>query len=123
MEDTTIQAPTPAPIRGRRTSSESFRYAPDHVPDSYDPAKIPIGALFVGNSDIHELSRILGVNVTSVDDLLRSTRRLTQIKVGGVELTLEPGLIERLYSRSGGQDFTTFLNETIKSLLAGFCGW
>ncbi len=98
----------------------------EQVPDKPKPtAEIPLpaGALYLHAKDVHHLSKILGQNILSVDELFKHCQRLTTIRVGGVDLTLEPGLIERLYSRAAGRNFTEFLNETVKSLLCGFTGY
>ncbi len=87
------------------------------------PSEIPTGALYLHPKDVHHLSRLLGQNILTVDELFKHCQRLTTIRVGGVDLTLEPGLIERLYSRAAGRNFTEFLNETVKSLLCGYTGY
>ncbi len=89
----------------------------------YNPSQIPQGSMLLRNTDIHAISKVLGQNILTVDDLVRCCTRLTTIKVGSVDVTLEPGLIERLYSRTGGMDFTEFLNQTVRSLLCGFTGF
>lgn len=74
--------------------------------------------------DIHRLSKALGYNITTRQDLHTHVERLTTISVDGLAITLEPGLLTRLkYSCAGRQPFGEFLTAMIKRQLHNVVGW
>lgn len=74
--------------------------------------------------DIHRLSRALGYNILTPQDLHARVERLTTVSVDGLAITLEPGLLTRLkYSSGGKEPFGEFLERVIKRQLHNFVGW
>lgn len=80
-------------------------------------------SILLAPADILLLSQTFGVNIRSRDDLVRQCKSLSTMSVGGVEISLEPGLLSRLKSRAVRQDFPTWLREETLRLLHGFVGW
>lgn len=88
------------------------------VPD--DPDDTVIG---LNQQDLIALSPYLGRNINNKDDLLIAISNLSTVNCEGVEIKLEPGLLQRLKSRCIRQAFPEFLQRTIREQLHSFVGW
>lgn len=74
--------------------------------------------------DLAELSSILGNNIRTPMELIEQCRKLTTVKTEGVEIALEPGLLQRLKSRCPkGVTFNVFLSDQVKRWAHSFVGW
>lgn len=78
---------------------------------------------YVSKEDWHRLSGALGINLRDSTDLVNHVEAMTHIRVEGVDIKLEPGLIHRLRSRAVRQDFNAFLKAQVLTLLHGYVGW
>ncbi len=69
------------------------------------------------------LSRLLGANLFTGQEVIDNIRRSVQLSIDGESITLEPGLRQRLQSRSEGKEFGPALRQIVLSLLHGYVGW
>jgi len=94
------------------------------LPDTLDRVeKQGRTGLVLGLDHTHQLSKILGRNILTADDLISACERLTTCNVEGTEVCIEPGLLIRLKSRAMRQPFSEYLTKTITRLLHGEVGW
>lgn len=76
------------------------------------------------DEQVHQLSKLVGLNVTTPEALIDRVRMMSQISVNGVPVTLEPGLITRLRSRCLDKSrFPEYVAGEVKRLLHGAVGW
>lgn len=78
---------------------------------------------YIAQEDWNRLSSALGVNLKDTTDLCTHVEAMSHIRVEGVDIRLEPGLLHRLRSRCVRREFNEFLNETVLRLLHGEVGW
>lgn len=80
----------------------------------------------LNDSQLSELSQLLGRNIADADDLLLAARNMTTLSIDGLEggdITLDSYLLNRLRSRCPTNvDFGGFVRDRVKELLAGYCG-
>lgn len=77
----------------------------------------------VRQEDWNRLSSALGVNLKDTTDLCTHVEAMSHIRVEGVDIRLEPGLLHRLRSRCIRKDFNVFLSETVLTQLHAWVGW
>ena len=87
------------------------------------PNAPPRVAMEMTTEEVNELSRIIGYNFRTPQDLIEKVRFLTTISVDGVEIRLDPGLLTRLKSRAVRQTLGQYIQTEVKRLLHGAVGW
>jgi hypothetical protein len=71
-----------------------------------------------------ELSRLLGSNLESTDDLISRCKHISIVNVEGEPIHFESGLLSRLKSRCPTSvEFGPWLRERIIQWAHGYCGW
>jgi hypothetical protein len=86
------------------------------VPD--DPA------LVLTHADLIGLSTLMKRHVKDRDSLLRAISSLNAVSVEGVQVTLEPRLLQRLKTRCLDKpNFPNWLAEVVVKQLHDFAGW
>lgn len=89
---------------------------------SLNGAQPPV--LGLSQDQVNEISSLLGLNIVNPDQLIQRVRAMRQITVEGVDITLDPGLVNRLRSRCVKKDgFADYLTAEIKRLLHGAVGY
>lgn len=71
---------------------------------------------------MRELSHYLGFNLQSADQLIARVKEMSTLSVEGVEITLEPALLQRLKSRCFKQELGDLLRFEIRRQLRAFVG-
>lgn len=74
-----------------------------------------------------ELDMLMGINLTSADQVVDRVRRALSIKIHDGKnphtISLKPGLVNRLRSRCFEKSFPAFLKRTVLEGLESFVGW
>jgi hypothetical protein len=79
--------------------------------------------MMLDDEQLKELSSALGLNISSAAQLVSRVRSMTSFDLDGMQITLEPALLQRLKSRCvGRQDFCEFLSAEITRQLRAFVG-
>lgn len=102
-------------------SKTNSRKLADIVEDVIDP--MPRSVIDLTQQDINQLAPYLGRNLRTKEDLMIAISNLSTVNCEGVEIVLEPGLLQRLKSRCIRRAFPEFLSQTIKAQLHSFVGW
>lgn len=68
------------------------------------------------------LEKLLARNLTTADELVACVQRSLSATINGVEVSLEPRLLEHLRSRCIGMDFDKFIVMMVKRLLEEHVG-
>ena len=85
------------------------------------PAKVR--GFMMEPSDLRDISKIMGVNVATKQDLFIYAELLTTCSVQGTDIRLEPKLQQRLRSRCyGSKPFPEFLREIVLKALTDYAG-
>lgn len=85
---------------------------------------IPESRHLASPEQMTELSRLLGVNLTSIDDVVSRCRHISVINIEGEDIHFEPGLIHRLKSRCPSNvDFGSWLRARVKDWAHAYVGW
>ncbi len=90
-------------------------------PPLSDEALDPV--LVLTQSDLNILSKYLGRNILTRDDLLNSVRPLASMSIDGTEVILEPRLLFRLRTRCPKGEFGPWLKDTIVNMLRAWVGY
>ena len=72
--------------------------------------------------DVHQLNSALGINLQSREQLVSRVKSMTSLNLDGLEVTLEPSLLQRLKSRCVRQDFREFVSNEITRQLRAYVG-
>ena len=87
-------------------------------------------AAVLTHGDVAEIARLLSRNFTLdnsnaiKEELIAAVRSLTSMSVEGVEIKLEPRLLQRLRTRClKGNDFPGWLREVVIKQLHDYAGW
>lgn len=98
-------------------------------PDAYiveeDEADLPalaVGGIYIFSDDVQRLTKIMGVNFFTSEELVNRVKTLTTISVSGAEITLSPALLNRLKSRALKKPIDDYLREEVVRLLSGAVG-
>jgi len=79
--------------------------------------------IYFSDDERREIDDLLGRNVRSASDILRSLRKSLTVKVSGTPVTLAPQLAERLASRNfTGHPFDRFLRDLVIECLERHVG-
>jgi hypothetical protein len=78
--------------------------------------------LILSQDQINNLSKLVGKNILTYEDLYDRIKILTTISVAGREITLSPALLHRLKSRAVRQELGEYLEQEIVRLLCGAVG-
>lgn len=89
--------------------------------DTNPPATAP-GGVYIYADDVQKLTKIMGVNFFTSDELVNRVKTLTTISVSGAEITLSPALLNRLKSRALRKPIDDYLREEVIRLLSGAVG-
>ena len=76
----------------------------------------------LSHSEVQELSKALGLNINSSEMLVSRVKAMTALDIDGLEIVLEPALLQRLKSRCVRQGFQPFLAAEITRQLRAFVG-
>ena len=79
-------------------------------------------AMRLSTADVRELSKSLGLNINSSEMLVSRVKAMTALDIDGLEIVLEPALLQRLKSRCVRQDFQQFLSNEITRQLRAYVG-
>lgn len=80
-------------------------------------------SLFLDDDQLKDLSRSLGLNINSPEQLVSRVKSMSSFDLDGMEISLEPALLQRLKSRCvGRQDFKEFVSAEITRQLRAFVG-
>lgn len=91
---------------------------PKLTPDPLDPA------LVLTHGDLIALGKVMRKNVTDRETLLAAIASLNAVSVEGVQVTLEPRLLQRLKTRCLDKpNFPNWLAEVVVKQLHDFAGW
>lgn len=71
---------------------------------------------------MRSLSRFLSQNVFTSQDLIEAVKRLSALNIEGLEITLEPRLLQRLKTRCVRGNFDEWLRAEIIHMLNSFVG-
>lgn len=102
-------------------SKSHSRKLADIVEDTLSPDPPPV--IELTQADLNQLAPYLGRNLRTKEDLMIAISNLSTVNCEGVEIILEPGLLQRLKSRCIRRAFPGYLQETIKRLLHSEVGW
>ena len=83
---------------------------------------IPQPVIELYEDDVRELSKALGLNINSSEMLVSRVKAMTALDIDGLEIVLEPALLQRLKSRAVRQGFQPFLAAEITRQLRAFVG-
>ena len=90
---------------------------------SFPPAA-KVRGFMMEPSDLRDIGKILSTNIATKQDLMIACEIAAQISVDGIDIRLEPRLLQRLKSRCiGNRLFSEFLKETVVKGLHDFAGW
>lgn len=98
-------------------------HAPVAVWDEPDELAEDEFAVILSPDDVIDISKSLGKNIQSAEDLKERCAQVTTLRVDGVEVTLEPRLLMRLKSRCIHRDFKDFLKEVVVKQLHDYAGY
>ena len=88
-----------------------------------EPPRGPRGFM-VEPSDLREIGRIFSTQIQTKQDLMIACEIAAQVSVDGIDIRLEPRLLQRLKSRCiGTQVFSEWLKARIVKLLHDDVGW
>ena len=74
-------------------------------------------------SDLRDISKLMGVNIATKQDLFIYAELLTTCSVEGTDIRLEPKLQQRLRSRCyGSKPFPEFIREVVLKALTDYAG-
>lgn len=80
--------------------------------------------IVLSDSDLRQLSALLGVQVRSTADLLREVESMSRISVDGVEVKLQPEVLRRFMSRNiAGLLPEKYVQQKVSELIGEWCGW
>lgn len=85
--------------------------------------KYDLAAIRLMPEDVAALSAMVGFNLTTKEQLIERVKRLSTLSVGGTEITLEPGLLERLRSRALRRPIGEYVTEEVLKALHSLVGW
>ena len=88
-------------------------------------APYPVGVVAkvtLDDSQLKDLSKSLGLNINSSEMLVSRVKAMTALDIDGLEIVLEPALLQRLKSRCVRQDFQQFLSNEITRQLRAYVG-
>ncbi len=80
------------------------------------------GAIILLPSDVRVISKMLGLNIMSPEQLMQRVAKLTTIAVNGQVITLSPALLDRLKSRAVRKPLAEYVESEIIRLLSGAVG-
>jgi hypothetical protein len=86
------------------------------------PVPKPAPPFTLSDDQLKELSKALGLNITSSAGLVSRVKSMTSLNLDGLEITLEPALLQRLKSRCVRQDFREFVSNEITRQLRAYVG-
>lgn len=87
-------------------------------PSPEDPAVV------LTNDDLIQLSKVARRNITDKESLFASVILLNTVRVEGVDVALEPRLLQRLKTRCLDKEaFPGWLREVIVKQLHDYAGW
>lgn len=99
----------------------------EEPPANYESTTLPTlapGSITLTLDDLLSISSILHMQIRDRDSLLRAATMLVTASVDGVDIDIEPRLLQRIKSRCpGGVPFPRFLQDTITQQLHAFVGW
>lgn len=79
-------------------------------------------SVFISDSERREIERLIAKNITTAQDLISILHRMVTVDIDGLQVSLEPRLLERLKTRCIGMPFEQFLHTTIRKLLREYAG-
>lgn len=72
-----------------------------------------VKGIWFGDQDRASLEEALGMNVSTVADVIAAVRKNVRVKVGNVNVLMKPQLLERLRTRCFNQNFDKWLSDKI----------
>jgi hypothetical protein len=76
----------------------------------------------LSDDERREIERLIAKNITTGQDLIAILRRILVIDLDGLDIELQPRLLERLKTRCIGVSFDEFMKRTVKRLLEEHAG-
>ena len=87
------------------------------------PAAPKVRGFMMEPTDLRDISKVMGVNVATKQDLFIYAELLTTCSVEGTDIRLEPKLQQRLRSRCyGSKPFPEFIREVVLKALTDYAG-
>jgi hypothetical protein len=94
---------------------------PGNAPSGVEEAN-RAGSVILSDDDLQEIGGYLGRNILNRRDLLIAAEKVTGICVDGVNITLEPALLNRLKSRCVRREYREWLAEIVTTCLREYAG-